>query len=56
MASKYSITALGELLIDFTEVGASQNGQKMFERNPQARRYHRVHRQGGRRYAWCLPA
>ena len=34
MASKYSITALGELLIDFTEVGTSQNGQKMFERNP----------------------
>ena len=64
MASKYSITALGELLIDFTEVGTSQNGQKMFERNPGgapanvlvAARNHRVHRQGGRRYARHLPA
>jgi len=28
------ITALGELLIDFTESGASASGMKLFERNP----------------------
>jgi len=32
--STYDITALGELLIDFTEAGASPNGMKLFERNP----------------------
>lgn len=30
----YDITALGELLIDFTESGFSPNGMKLFERNP----------------------
>ncbi|MEA4970827.1 MAG: carbohydrate kinase [Candidatus Pelethousia sp.] len=30
----YDITALGELLIDFTESGLSANGMKLFERNP----------------------
>ena len=30
----YSVTALGELLIDFTDGGASASGQKLFERNP----------------------
>lgn len=28
-----SVTALGELLIDFTDAGISANGQKLFERN-----------------------
>ncbi|MGI6216573.1 MAG: carbohydrate kinase family protein [Coriobacteriales bacterium] len=28
------ICALGELLIDFTDIGVSQNGSKIFERNP----------------------
>ena len=30
----YDITALGELLIDFTPFGTSDNGQKLFEQNP----------------------
>ena len=30
----YSVTALGELLIDFTDAGVSANGMKLFERNP----------------------
>jgi len=30
----YQITALGELLIDFTESGVSESGMKLFERNP----------------------
>lgn len=30
----YSVTALGEVLIDFTDHGISANGQKLFERNP----------------------
>lgn len=30
----FSVTALGELLIDFTDAGISANGQKLFERNP----------------------
>ena len=30
----YSVTALGELLIDFTDAGNSANGMKLFERNP----------------------
>lgn len=29
-----SVTALGEVLIDFTDAGLSANGQKLFERNP----------------------
>lgn len=29
-----SVTALGEVLIDFTDAGVSANGQKLFERNP----------------------
>lgn len=29
-----SVTALGELLIDFTDAGVSDGGQKLFERNP----------------------
>lgn len=29
-----SVTALGELLIDFTDAGVSEGGQKLFERNP----------------------
>lgn len=28
------VTALGEVLIDFTDAGTSANGQKLFERNP----------------------
>lgn len=31
---KHQITALGELLIDFTESGTSETGMKLFERNP----------------------
>lgn len=31
---KYDITGLGELLIDFTPVGLSDAGNKIFERNP----------------------
>ena len=30
----FSVTALGELLIDFTDAGISPAGQKLFERNP----------------------
>ena len=30
----FSVTALGEVLIDFTDNGISANGQKLFERNP----------------------
>ncbi len=30
----FSVTALGEVLIDFTDSGISANGQKLFERNP----------------------
>lgn len=30
----YDITALGELLIDFTECGVSENGMRLFEQNP----------------------
>ncbi|OFK22688.1 PfkB family carbohydrate kinase [Olsenella sp. HMSC062G07] len=30
----FSVTALGELLIDFTDAGTSIGGQKLFERNP----------------------
>ena len=30
----YHITALGELLIDFTESGVSKAGMKLFEQNP----------------------
>ncbi|MGN0287889.1 MAG: carbohydrate kinase [Atopobiaceae bacterium] len=29
-----SVTALGEVLIDFTDAGVSANGMKLFERNP----------------------
>ncbi len=31
---KYDITAFGEILIDFTNVGVSANGQKLFAQNP----------------------
>ncbi|MEN6470744.1 MAG: carbohydrate kinase [Clostridiaceae bacterium] len=30
----YDIVALGELLIDFTEIGVSENGRRLFEQNP----------------------
>ena len=30
----FSVTALGEVLIDFTDNGVSDFGQKLFERNP----------------------
>lgn len=30
----YSVSALGELLIDFTDAGTSAGGQRLFERNP----------------------
>lgn len=30
----YDITALGEILIDFTYQGISRNGQKLFAQNP----------------------
>jgi fructokinase len=31
---KYDVTALGELLIDFTESGLSEQGNKLLEVNP----------------------
>lgn len=31
---KYDITALGELLIDFTQTGYSESGMRLFEQNP----------------------
>lgn len=34
MAKTIDITALGELLIDFTEAGSSANGNRLFEQNP----------------------
>ena len=30
----FSVSALGELLIDFTDAGTSEGGQRLFERNP----------------------
>lgn len=33
----YDVTALGELLIDFTENGVSAQGNPLFEANPGAR-------------------
>ena len=34
MGKKFDVVALGELLIDFTESGESENGMKLFEQNP----------------------
>lgn len=34
MGKKHDVIALGELLIDFTESGVSENGMKLFEQNP----------------------
>ena len=34
MSGRYDITALGELLIDFTDSGVSSGGMRLFERNP----------------------
>lgn len=34
MGKTYDVIALGELLVDFTESGISQNGMKLFEQNP----------------------
>lgn len=34
MGKEIDIVALGELLIDFTEIGYSKNGMKIFEQNP----------------------
>ena len=34
MEKKYDVIALGELLIDFTENGASGQGNPLFEANP----------------------
>ena len=31
---KFDITAIGEILIDFTPAGKSQNGRTLFEENP----------------------
>ena len=31
---KYDVTALGELLIDFTQNGMSEQGNNLFEANP----------------------
>ena len=31
---QYDVTALGELLIDFTENGTSEQGNPLFEANP----------------------
>ena len=31
---KYDVTALGELLIDFTEAGTGADGMRLFEQNP----------------------
>lgn len=34
MGKKYDIVALGEILIDFTEIGSSEYGQSVFQQNP----------------------
>ena len=34
MEKKYDVTALGEILIDFTPCGKSEAGQRLFEQNP----------------------
>lgn len=34
MTKKYDVVALGELLIDFTEIGLSSEGKRIFEQNP----------------------
>ena len=34
----YDVTALGEILIDFTPCGKSAAGQSLFEQNPGGRR------------------
>lgn len=31
---KYDVVAMGEALIDFTDIGLSENGMKVFEQNP----------------------
>ena len=31
---KFDVTALGEILIDFTFAGTSANGERLFEQNP----------------------
>ena len=31
---KFDVTALGEILIDFTFAGVSENGERLFEQNP----------------------
>ena len=35
---KYDVVALGELLIDFTENGKSNQGNPLFEANPEEHR------------------
>ena len=64
----YDVTALGELLIDFTEAGVSEAGQALFERNPGGapanvlvaleRLGHSTafFGEGRRRHARCVPA
>lgn len=37
MQKHYDVTALGELLIDFTENGVSEQGNALLEANPGAR-------------------
>ena len=34
MTRRFDVTALGELLIDFTDSGLSPAGMQLFERNP----------------------
>ena len=34
MTKRYDVTALGEVLIDFTENGSSAQGNPMYEANP----------------------
>ena len=34
MTKHYDVTALGEVLIDFTENGSSAQGNRMYEANP----------------------
>ena len=34
ISKKYNVAALGELLIDFTENGSSENGNPLLEANP----------------------
>lgn len=63
MGKTYDIVALGELLVDFTPAGISENGMLLFERNPGGAPVNMLtaakiggedclYRKSGKRHAW----